>query len=94
MSPKYVNVYNATSPTMAEAICIFLKTFEIPAFYRKEAGASAYGLYLDGFGGTKIFVPEEMAKAAQEILDQMDMGKFINEEITDASSNDSTQPED
>ena len=84
MSTKYVNVYNATSPTMAEAICLFLKSFEIPAFYRKEAGASAYGLYLDGFGGTKIFVPEEMAKAAEEILEQMDMGKFADEETNDS----------
>jgi len=69
---------------MAEAICLFLKSFEIPAFYRKEAGASAYGLYLDGFGGTKIFVPEEMAKAAEEILEQMDMGKFADEETNDS----------
>ncbi len=75
---KYIVVYNATSPTMAEAICLFLKSFQIEAFYRKEGAASAYGLYLDGFGGTKIFVSEEEAETAQKILEQMDNGQFMD----------------
>lgn len=41
----------------------------IPAVIQRESVGAVYGVIVDGLGKQRIFVPEELADQAQEILD-------------------------
>lgn len=66
MSP--VVVYVAPNPAVAEIARAKLASYGIRAALRYESAGRVLGLYVDGWGETRVVVPAEQAAEARAIL--------------------------
>lgn len=65
---NWIEIYS-TYPSEAEVIKSRLESEGIPCILKKEAVSTIYGIHVDGIGKVKIFVPEEFAEEAIDLLE-------------------------
>ncbi|MGQ9683975.1 MAG: putative signal transducing protein [Anaerolineae bacterium] len=63
-----VVVYIASSPTLAEIVRAKLESYGIPAALQYQSAGRVLGLYINGWGETRVLVPAERAQEARELL--------------------------
>lgn len=73
---KFIPVYTAYGMLHAETIKQFLLSFEIEAKISQESVGSTLGLTVGPLGKVLVYVREDQAQQAQEILDKMEEGIF------------------
>lgn len=63
-----VVVYVAPTPAVGEVVKAMLESYGIPAALQYESAGKVIGLYIDGWGETKVIVPAERAEEAKALL--------------------------
>ena len=63
-----VVVYVAPNPTAAEVVRAKLASYGIRAAVQYESAGRVLGLFVDGWGETRVLVPAEQAAEARAIL--------------------------
>jgi hypothetical protein len=68
-----VVVYVAPNPAVAEIVRAKLESYGLQAIIRYESAGRVLGLYIDGWGETRVLVPAEQAEEARAILAEADI---------------------
>lgn len=76
MLPDYVAVYTAEGQLNGEIIRVFLESHGIPARLVQESYGVTLGLTLGPMGVVHIWVPQERAEEAHQLLDAMEAGEL------------------
>jgi hypothetical protein len=76
MKSNYVHVYSASGQLAGDMVKLLLESMGIPAMTFQESAGITYGLTVGSLGEVKIFVPEERANEAREVLLAVDEGKI------------------
>jgi hypothetical protein len=69
-------VYVASGETNAQQVRAFLAADGIPTVERGESLRNTHGFTLDGLGHVEIYVAEDQAARARELLHAADAGAF------------------
>lgn len=76
MPEEYVVVYTANGQLEGQMIRAFLESHGIPVLAYEESVGMTYGLTITPLGQVDIRVPEAQAEEAQQILADMQAGKY------------------
>ena len=61
-------VYTAPTPTLAEIARAKLESYGIPAALQYQSAGRVLGLYINGWGETRVLVPAGRAEEARDLL--------------------------
>lgn len=68
-----VVVYVAPNPAVAEIVRAKLESCGLQAIIQYESAGRVLGLYIDGWGETRVLVPAEQAEEARAIVAEGDI---------------------
>jgi len=76
MDVKLEHVYTAFGRLSAEMIRTFLESNGIQAIIMQESAGSTFGLTVGPLGEVKVYVDEQVAGLAREVLAAMERGEY------------------
>ncbi len=85
---KLVKVSTVPGLLSADMIRIFLESRGIQCLVSQESAGRTLGLTIDGLGTARVYVPEDQAKEAEELLEALERGEFT---LPEEKKNDSQQ---
>jgi len=74
-----VVVYVGATPLEAEVVRAKLESYGLTATLARESIGRVLGLYIDGWGETRVLVPAEQAAEARAILEENDTAARMDE---------------
>jgi hypothetical protein len=83
MNENYVQVYAAYGQLSGEMIRILLESVSIPSVLVQESAGIAYGLTVGPLGEVRIYVSEEHAAQAREVIAAMERDQLNTSEGPD-----------
>ena len=76
MEKKRVQVYSAEGILSGQIMQMFLKSMEIDATVYQESAGMTLGLTVSKLGEARVYVPEDQAARAREILEGLKCGEY------------------
>ncbi len=70
-NPNMVEIYSAQGMLEAEMIKLYLQSYEIEATISQESAGIVYGFTIGSLGAAHIYVREEDAPRATQLMDSM-----------------------
>ena len=71
-----VQVYSVSGQLQGQMIRIFLESKGISAFVEEESAGTVFGMGVGPLAEAKLFVPEEQAGQARELLAALERGEY------------------
>ncbi len=82
METKYVVVYTGNGQLDAEMVRLFLQSEGIEGFITQESAGTTFGLTVGTLGEARVLVPADKAELARKLLDEMEEGRFLQDDDT------------